>query len=195
MGRSSDEYKKSLYVDNLYYDPKSSSENFFLFDKQQGCVIFFYASSNSGTVSDVYIVSKDPNVKNIDAEEGRSAAEQAMQIVKTKKAEKNAEIQKQLIEKRKIPVENMKNPNLAKQALTCLNENATKNKFGHTFSKAYICSKDWEIVKQQYTGSILYRTLEIGVTYEKEGKCFVDYFVVKQEYAGSDFQKHYNIME
>jgi len=70
-----------------------------------------------------------------------------------------------------------------------LSNHAEKKQYGYSFTKAYIISGDWNIYKNQYTGAILKRTIDVAVVFKKEGKCFIEYFALGQDYAGSGFQK------
>jgi hypothetical protein len=140
-------------------------------------------------IKTINILSQDEKVKNIDPESCREKITSILLELKQKKDADNAAEYQKRVDARKAPVDMMKNPELTKSALTCLNNHATKEQYGYSFTKAYIISEDWTIYKHQYTGAILKRTIEVAVVFKKEGKCFSEYFAVGQDYAGAGFQK------
>lgn len=79
----------------------------------------------------------------------------------------------------------MVNPTLEQQGLALVNQKATKEGWDEKYTKAKITSTDWYIVKNEYTGAILSRTIQMtlyGVW--PDGKCQSCTFSFVEDYAG-----------
>ncbi|MDP2386835.1 MAG: hypothetical protein Q8M29_10720 [Bacteroidota bacterium] len=79
----------------------------------------------------------------------------------------------------------MVNADIEQQALKIANDHAAKEGLGSKYSKPKIAHDDWEIIKNEYTGAIMCRTISV-VLYETrpESKCRATYFRFKQDYTG-----------
>jgi hypothetical protein len=84
----------------------------------------------------------------------------------------------------------MKNNELEKQMVQAMKEKAASEGWKEDFSKAKITVDDWNVVKNEYTGEKLYRTIE-GVIYAKwpEGHCTMQEFSFSQDWKGTAFSK------
>lgn len=84
----------------------------------------------------------------------------------------------------------MTNPALEKQVVDAINTYATKQKWNETFSKAKILDKDWHVTRAEFTGLILYRTIN-AVVYAKwpDGHCTAQEVSVVQQYNNGAFSK------
>ncbi|MBL7726797.1 MAG: hypothetical protein JNM68_03880, partial [Dinghuibacter sp.] len=84
----------------------------------------------------------------------------------------------------------MKNAELEKQMVETMNAKAAKDGWKEQFSKAKITTSEWNIVKNEYTGEKLYRTIE-GVVYAKwpDGHCTAQDFSFIQYWKGTAFSK------
>ena len=190
-GTFESKYKKSYYLAGLFYNPNNN--DFLFIYREKGVILDFTATLNSGgndhDIKAVDIVSMDENVKSLARDTYKSKVVEVLaEQRQKKKAEADAE-QKKKVDERQAPVDRMKNAELTKQAMACLNANAQKDQYGYGYSKAYIVSEDWWIVKHEYTGAVLKRTVEVAALYKKDGKCFLEYFSVAQNFDGTGFQK------
>ena len=185
------QYKKSSYVSGLFFNPNN---NDFLYIYKEKDVILDYTATliDDGKVHKIKamdFLSVDEKIKSLDRETYKDKIVEVMaEQLQKKRAAENAEQQKK-IDARKAPVDKMANVDLTQKALACINNNAEKENYGYSFTKAYVVSEDWYIVKHEYSGAILKRTIEVAALHKKDGKCFLEYFSVGQDYTGSGFQK------
>ncbi len=185
-------YKKSSYVAGLFYNPEN--EDFLYIYKEKNVILDFTAQRSAGekvhTIKAVDILSMDEKDKTLARDAYKNKVIEILAEQAQKKDVSEAEAEKKKIDGRVAPVDLMKNPELTKAALACINNQAAKDNYGYSFSKAYIISEDWAIFKHEYTGAILKRTLQVAVVHMKDGKCFLESFSVGQDYAGAgSFQK------
>ena len=184
-------YKKSYYANGLFYYPEH--DNFIYIYKEKNVILSFAAKraddAKVHTINAVDVLSMDEKIKSVAPDSYRNKVVEVLaEQAKNKEADQAAEYRKRM-DTRQAPVDMMKNPELTKAALTCINNQAIKDKYGYTFTKAYIISEDWVIFKNQYTGAIIKRTAEVAVLRTKDGKCFLESFSIGQDYTGSGFQK------
>lgn len=184
-------YKKSYYANGLFYYPEH--DNFIYIYKEKNVILTFEAHRSDvakvHTIKAVDALSMDEKIKSVAPDSYRDKVVEVLaEQAKNKDADDAAEYKKRM-DARQAPVDLMKNPELTKAALTCINNQAIKDKYGYTFTKAYIISEDWAIFKNQYTGAIIKRTAEVAVLRTKDGKCFLESFSIGQDYTGSGFQK------
>ncbi|MBL7702598.1 MAG: hypothetical protein JNM14_10120 [Ferruginibacter sp.] len=84
----------------------------------------------------------------------------------------------------------MSNPALEKQVVEAIAAHGNRQKWKETFSKAKILDKDWYVTRAEFTGLILYRTINV-VVYAKwpDGHCTAQEFSVVQQYNNGAFSK------
>lgn len=83
---------------------------------------------------------------------------------------------------------NMKDANLEKQGLALVNEKATNEKWNEKYTKTKIVSKDWEVVKNELTGAVLYRKIFMSLYgVWPDGKCKAVGFGFIQNFDGIKF--------
>lgn len=185
------QYKKSYYVQGLFYNPRNN-DFLYIYNEKNVILDFTAPAKNGGKDHDfkaVDILSTDENVKTMARDTYMSKIVEVMAEQRKKKKEDEDAAYKKKVAERKAPVDKMKNPELTKQALARMNAHALNENYGYSYTKAYIVSEDWWIVKHEYTGAILKRTIEVAVLYQKDNKCFLEYFSLAQDYTGSGFQK------
>lgn len=85
----------------------------------------------------------------------------------------------------------MSNPALEKQMVEVMKAKAAGDGWKETFSKAKIIDKDWYVGRSEYTGIILYRTIN-ALVYAKwpDGHCTVQEFNFKQDWNGNAWSKN-----
>lgn len=191
-GTSELKYKKSYYVDGLFYNP--DNHDFLYIYKEKNVILDFTAKRVDGqkshTIEAIDILSMDEKDKALARDTYRSKVVEILAEQARKKDAEETQADKKKIDDRVAPVDLMKNPELTKAALACINNQAAQDNYGYSFSKAYIISADWTIFKQEYTGAILKRTIEVAVVHMKGDKCFLESFSVGQNYSGAgSFQK------
>lgn len=84
----------------------------------------------------------------------------------------------------------MSNPAVEKEMVEVMKNKASRDGWKETFSKAKIIDKDWYVARSEYTGIILYRTINAWV-YAKwpDGHCTVQEFNFKQDWNGNAWSK------
>lgn len=84
----------------------------------------------------------------------------------------------------------MTNPALEKEMVEVMKQKAQHDGWKETFSKAKIIDKDWYVAKSEYTGIVLYRTIN-ALVYAKwpDGHCTIQEFNFKQDWNGSAWSK------
>jgi hypothetical protein len=84
----------------------------------------------------------------------------------------------------------MSNPALEKEMVEVMKQKAARDGWKETFSKAKIIDKDWYVAKSEYTGIVLYRTIN-ALVYAKwpDGHCTVQEFNFKQDWNGGAWSK------
>lgn len=84
----------------------------------------------------------------------------------------------------------MSNPAMEKEMVEVTKQKAARDGWKETFSKAKIIDKDWYVARSEYTGIILYRTINAWV-YAKwpDGHCTVQEFNFKQDWNGNAWSK------
>lgn len=185
-------YKKSAYVNDLFFNPRNN--DFLYIYREKNVILDFTAQRLAGqkshTIKAVDILSMDEKDKSLARDTYKSKVVEVLAEQAQKKDADEAQEEKKRIAERVAPVDLMKKPELTKAALDCINNQAAKDNYGYSFSKAYIISADWLIYKNEYTGAILKRTVDVAVVHMKDGKCFLESFSVGQDYAGGgNYQK------
>ncbi|MCX6319691.1 MAG: hypothetical protein NTW29_20600 [Bacteroidetes bacterium] len=84
----------------------------------------------------------------------------------------------------------MTNPAIEKEMIEVMKQKAARDGWKETFSKVKIIDKDWYVAKSEYTGLVLYRTIN-ALLYAKwpDGHCTVQEFNFKQEWNGNAWSK------
>jgi len=177
------QYKKSYYVQGLFYNPRNN--DFLYVYREKNVILDFTATLKAGGADHEFkaidIISMDENVKTMARDMYKEKLVEVMAEQRKKKKEDEEAAYRKKVAERQAPVDKMKNPELTKQALACMNAHALKENYGYSYVKAYIVSEDWWIVKHEYTGAILKRTIEVAVMYKKDNKCFFEYFSLAQD--------------
>ena len=84
----------------------------------------------------------------------------------------------------------MSNPAIEKEMVEVMKQKAAHDGWKETFSKAKIIDKDWYVAKSEFSGLVLYRTIN-ALVFAKwpDGHCTVQEFNFKQEWNGNAWSK------
>ena len=161
-------------------------------------VFVIYAASHQGCHAfnvPSYMIQEDITILNVIGKGEQQFhlewLEKAKPIVKefeaTLKANYDAAA-KSTMDAIKMPKAGSMNSNASLVSFAKENVSKTIAKDGAKLLKLNIESNDWSIVKNKYTGRILYRWIKGAFTEKnKNNDCYLQGFLIKQQYNGSDY--------
>jgi len=86
--------------------------------------------------------------------------------------------------------------NMEAQMLKNVQDHAQRKGWDEKFEKLKIKSSDWYIIRNEYTGIVLRRTIDVyAYAVWPDGHCTVQKFTLSQEHDGSDFSNVYFVYD